>query len=565
MKPDLSLLERRISRSSLGRLSASDFEFLRETLSENRDVTLSFENPVSAMLYLYKKQLKSGKASQRMEQFIVSAAAAHGQGEKTGAPIVHEEARRGPGRRGLLGGEESLHGLPVHLQRTAAALMGRLDKLAEAEQASHAAVAKASPQLAEAHANEVAMLKEETLRRLREIALEQDKAVQKEKAAELSEQTREVVKRTAEGQKERLKMLNKGASPTPSEKVDANLSLLVEGIDPKKVSEATSGMAAYSATSPVSADFVQAYSLLARFFPTDELDPSKALMQFLNETSKGAVAKNPQGKNEYTRYVAFLIKDDKGNVIAAADGAFSAGEKTNVFYLSHIAVLPEFRRTQIATLLETAILTACEGYARDAEKKLGVNYPPDAQGHKIMYAVLETEFASLRPSEISATLGRLIFHGVNGFSVVSAVRYGQSDTTWEEGKPYNSKEWKPVPLYFAIRGIGREVTGKAAVDLLRLMYNGFITGGMCAAGVEADFAYATKGIGAGVHGVPLPKNAEELRSFIQKMGHSEKVMASQYGDTLYAKEYLASAEKAVSLDKVMEIFQAGNREPPRGI
>jgi len=189
------------------------------------------------------------------------------------------------------------------------------------------------------------------------------------------------------------------------------------------------------------------------------------------------------------------------------------------------------------------------------------------QGHKAMYAVLETEFASLRSSEISATLGRLIFHGVNGFSVIETkfLKYRQSDTEWEEGKPYNSREWKSVPLYFAIRGIGRDVTGEAGKELLRLMYNGFVTGGMCAAGVEADWAYAVKSLGAGARGVPLPKNAEELRSFIEKLGHSEKILSTHYGDSLWAKEYLASSEKAVSLNEAMKIFVGGTREPPRGI
>lgn len=577
---DFAVMEKRINAASLGTLGSGSLEFIRDTLQKNWDDASAFDDPLVAMLYIYKKQVQEGMTDPQMEHFLLGA------GARLVGPHTGEATHAKAARKAILPlhGRATLApdtvGYPPLLQRVESVVLKSLRAL-ESAQAKQKRVLERFGQagLMLAHERELHAIREELTIALMRAAAEttagkvQNIGLMRERASEIKEQMLEVIRRTAEGQRHRLSLLKKGQRPSDPIRIETDFSLLAEGVAEEKVRDGTEGLAVSAVSSPISDTFVDAYSILARYFPADELDTPKLLADYHLQTSTGHIEETA-GKRTYNRYALVIIRDEtgeytgkQGTIIAAADGTFSGTEIVNEFYLSHIAVLPRFRRTQIATLLETAVLTLAEEYAMDAERRLGVSYRPGRTGKKLMAMVLETEFPSLRPSEMGLTLGRLLFHGINGFSIIPAshLRYRQSDTTWEEGAPYNAKKWKSVPLYFAIRGIDRPLSGALAQGLLRLMYDGFMSSGMCAEGVEADWEYAISAMSREAAPVPLPRTVEELRRFIEQQGDSVSVLGTHYADSPWAREYLESSERPMSLDEAIARFSRGDRQPPHGI
>lgn len=577
MKANLSFIETKFGKMTARILKEDDFEFLIEHFSDKTELLYSGDSPLSVMFQLYKSQLKKGKVDPGMEKFIISAS-----GEKMrGRELLKATQGKERGKKGIRGqedGQASALKLPKYLTQARDSLLECISQLESKLEKGSKVFERLSVEMLTASRRELAILRSEVEQRVEKIALIENHKLQKEKTEELTEQMNEIITRTEDAQKLRIKMLREGGTVSrPKEIPTVDLKFLAEGINAKDIASESKrqGLTAHIVDSPLSQEYVTATNLLYRFFPPDELDAPVLTMDIVKRTSKGVIEQNPQGKDEYARYGVFYIKDKEGKIIGAADGLFSANKEITAFYLAHIVVLPEFRRSQVATFLETAIINKCEEFARDAEKKLKTTYPEGKMGNKMMFLMLESEFASLRPSELSATLGRLIFHGVNGFSIVPAARYLQSDTEWEEGsKPYNSKEWGTVPLYFAIRGVGHLITGEITMALLRLIYNGFVSAGLCKEGIETDYKYATEKLKGNVDVVPLPKSIDGLQAFIQTQGDSISILKRDFPPEKFSwvAEYLSSSESALSLIDAISRFREltekvrqGRVEPPIGI
>ncbi|MBI5392497.1 hypothetical protein HZA96_01385 [Candidatus Woesearchaeota archaeon] len=322
----------------------------------------------------------------------------------------------------------------------------------------------------------------------------------------------------------------------------------------------------------------RAYVLSAQNFPVTEIDPADVWASCIEDTGKGIVFDSPTGEKVYLRYVCAGIVDtqgrfgEKGGVIAAADGIFEANARTNTLYLSHIATQkgnqtnPELnaRRMGIASALENAMLNVCHEFAEDAEKRLGASYKIiPSTGKKIHAMTLEIEFANLADEEgVKATVGRDIFHGINGVSVcevreqtkdgrTGGVRYAQSDTTRDS---YNSRTWTSVPLYLGVRLVGNEeckiISGLDARAYLDLMYDGFLSQGMPQAGVEADRAYSKIRIGRDVLLNQLPTNAKEAVAFVKDQGTAAQILSRSYTGHNFNKD-LADYKSTIKAEQIV--------------
>jgi len=432
------------------------------------------------------------------------------------------------------------------------------------EKNTHSLVKRYSPELAEANKGEVAFLTEQTIQTLNTISKIKDKALRKEKIDDLHNEISDPegdgkVQRLIDGQNARTKeMLKNGVKPFTPQYVSFDKVFCPKDINVEKLQRASDNFKVESVSVPLSKNFIDAYALYLALFPRDETDTFPKLMAFCNKYADGAVTKNSLGEREYTRHIMLAAKDDKGKVVAIGLGVFIAGAEINEFYLSHIAVLPEYRKSDVATLIETSMISECNKYAKDAEKKLGVSYPLDKNGNKMMYAVIEIDFPSLRPSEIVDTWGRLIYHGKNGTYIIPSMRYLQPDTTYPDGKAYNENDYAPVPLLFSVIPVGdRSVIAKTATQLLRSMEESFKALGNNAEGIEADIKYATEKLNAMdpsaiVPMTHLPRNVEEIKDLIRKLGDADKILEDSYSK--YPQE--ASSEEKLSVDNAALLFLA---------
>jgi|GEM_PF-3558331 hypothetical protein len=575
-KHNLSSLEERVLSRSVSELNPEDFEFLRATLEKNSDISISFENPLAAMFHLYQIQVQKGKVNKEMENFILGAAGPIHRGEQTRAVEVGSSRKV---QRPLLSGEPSfeLNALPRELHSTVRKTFQAVDKLDSYEKKNHDKIATYSAELASAHVWEVAELKKEMETRLKKAVLLKDENVRADAINEICAQIAEIAKRFEDGQKYRLKLLLNGRSLDETKKIEVNFDLVPASMKKQDIinAEKEHNLGVYTITGSLCAEFVRAYARMALIFNTDEID-SAVLSAKAYDSLKDGVIKKPSKNSleqtgpEYLRFVVLSVINEKTKeIIGALDGCISASKETNVFYGGHIAVLPEYRRDRVATYLATATFTACNINIVDAERKLNTSYPAGADGGKVN-ALLECEFASLRPTEIADTLGRLIFHGRMGFNVIPSdvIRYRQPDTELEPGKFVKGEE-NSVPMYIAVRSATGIIDPNHAKEWVRFVYNGFIAGGMDPNAIKWDWKYALSTADgsplASFKAFPLPKNVEELERFVRSQGHMDAILPRHYPNSIYTTEKMAITEKPVSLEDAMSIFKRGNQGPPKGM
>jgi hypothetical protein len=305
-------------------------------------------------------------------------------------------------------------------------------------------------------------------------------------------------------------------------------------------------------------------------------------MEYVAEASAGLVKKNLEGKDEYSRLMLLIIRDDagefgeKGKAIAVAEGTFLADEKKNTFYFTYIGVPQPYRRKHIATLLEAAMFTVADDYARDAEKRLGVSYPTDKNGHKVMSVVGECEYLNLEDMD-SAT--RMFFHRERKFYMLNPkyVRYLQPDLTLEEGMKFDRKKWNPVPLGAMVSDVGGEKPSEEiAIGAMKLMYDGFITSGMNKEDVLECLKYAlanldlTKPLPPDLLVLlPGPTEADLLRFLKEIGGDAVSIYKQDYPGITLAKKFIASVKEQKSIEeavrRLMEAYNGGTKQPPGGM
>jgi hypothetical protein len=598
---NFSKLEEKLSLVSIGHLGKGDFDFLVETLRERPEITVSFENPIMAMFHIYKEQKTKKTKNAKLEEFIMTASTHAMFGDPEGRRknirgALSEEQRverrentvlklaRAHGSVGQILGLDSLvrELRPVMseaLRKQANKMEKEIHRTEDFERRIHARVAKYSYELAEAQEREVRLLRIDAKEKLQMLMLEPDKEVWKESLAEAFVQITEAAKRTRDMQAERLSMLKNRHVPLEDKLVEIDFNFDLVGVARKLQGEAKK-YRFYQVDSSLSPKNVEAEGILQRFFPRYEIDPHVDVNRFLDRTSTGVVEKGLFGTDVYNRAFLFYATDEKGKPVAAVQGTFTATSESNAFYVSQICVLEKHQRNNVVYLLGLALVTESEQFARDAEKKLGVKYPPGTiNKNALMNAIGEMELLSRRPSEIVGTWKRLPMAGKIGYyTPKGAPHYLQVDTTFAPGEKYDAERFTPVPLLAISMGIGRETTGLSHVQSLICMMEGFKDIGNSDEGLRqilkfmlgdkvfgelsstGRFSEATQRELAQLEMIRLPTSRKEVVKFGQMIGDKDQQYATHYKDFKVAKEGLASAEKSVSWDEAFAISSRGGSE-----
>ena len=577
------------SSMKVSELENDELSLLRSGLSENMEVASSFDNPLLAALHICRLSAKKNSkgANRDIEKLVVSMNAKMIAG---GPDATVKEAVESRKQLKLGGSELAASRLSKTLVKLDLEISEKMEKLKEFQKEKEKQVKKSSPEMARAHAEQVAELFEEKSRRILAIEVESggDKKVMKAMAEELSEQFTTMIGYMKELIATQAKLLKKGEKPKKAKEISLDESYLPKKASPESVRDTknllANGYKVEEVPSFLSVEFVHLYSLFVRSFPPDELDPPSAYSEMMG--GKGEVDKNPikggtllsNGNRIYSKYLVACTKDASGKVIGGFDGSVLGNEKVFGLYGAHIVMGEEDRRNGLATMLQTSVITECSKYAGAAEKMLTkalkqeVSYGPE--GKKAVYGIGEIEFPSLRPSEIADTWGRLIYHGKNELNIVAplSLRYAQSDILYEEGGT-----WTPVPLLFGVKCVNGEATGEGTLEMLRLMYASFIIGEMDKEGVMSDWNYATRFLGSkeeigNIAIMRLPTDSDGLVEIMTKgigtesiPGSAENIMRDHYRDHAYTKEYLKSPEKGLGVKEAQRFFDAGNGRAPRGI
>ncbi|MFA5930069.1 MAG: hypothetical protein WC861_04255 [Candidatus Micrarchaeia archaeon] len=276
-----------------------------------------------------------------------------------------------------------------------------------------------------------------------------------------------------------MKLLQPGANK------DALIKVVKEGVYCERLNDINSR------------DFKEAYAMLRRYFPSDELDPATDIveMQFQNGRNYAKLCSQSFSKVApdlkaplYQRYYLVVAKDKEGKIIGVCDGNFIGAKKVNAMYWAHVAVPEVERRRGIATLLFSSTLDLGNEMAHAAEQsfnKIGISasYKTPISGNKLKYFVLETEPVNQEsPGMVSLTWGRLLFHGSLGLSVAPKLRYVQIDLASERGMKFLQSESGGVPLGLAFWEVGAAegtpVTVGTMRDLSGIMRDGFLSAGL---------------------------------------------------------------------------------------
>ncbi len=439
----------------------------------------------------------------------------------------------------------------------------RLDCFRRSEQEARSKITTLSSPLSSVHRREVSTISRALNNQLSQARTIEDSNLREEAERTIHTRFSQIVQRLIAGQRWRAQLLEEGLLPESPSPITPNYSLLPTTFDPTKVSASTKGLRVYDVVSPITPSFSEGYLLLSQFFPLDEIASSVSRMSYLKTASKGLILTKNDGP-AYIRAVFFIVVDEtgeltgeKGKVIAAADGSFLANKTTTAFHLEHIASLPEYRRSSVATLLEIAIATRCNEYAKDAERQLGVVYPTNNPGTKLQLMILETEFPSLRQTEIKQTFGRIVFHSKNGFSIIDPLEfpYRQPDQNWDSTMSFSPEQWGSVPLFLAVRPFTSVVSATVLTDSLRLLFDSYVLLGASKQGVDYDFANTIRNLSSRTPRViPLPQTPEELKLFIESTGYTSKLLASAYPDACYTKEYLSGGEADLPIEDAIRYF-----------
>jgi len=284
---------------------------------------------------------------------------------------------------------------------------------------------------------------------------------------------------------ENVRLETKMALLQPGVNKDALVNVMKEGVYCERLMD------------PNSRGFKEAYAMLRKYFPSDELDPATDLveMQVQNTRNFAKLCTKDYAKVApdlsaplYQRYYLIVAKDRDGKIIGVCDGNFIGTKKASAMYWAHVAVPEPQRRRGIATLLYSSTLDLGNEMAHAADQsfaKIGIKaaYNTSIPGNKLKYFVLETEPVNQESQDaVAITWGRLLFHGSLGLSVIPKLRYVQIDLESERGVPFRQQESGGVPLTLAFSEVGSDGTPAATAGMARalsaIMREGFLSAGI---------------------------------------------------------------------------------------
>jgi len=302
------------------------------------------------------------------------------------------------------------------------------------------------------------------------------------------------------------------------------------------------GLAAFEVLDGKGRDAMEGYVLLARTFGMDEIDGPEVTRHLLEEgrRRKGIVEMTGaigEKHRIWHRWVMMVVRDKRGRILAAADGAVVATKSANVYYASHIATRSDLRSKGIGTWLSALKLQAANDHLPEAEAALATTFPgePGAPPTKLMGEVAEIEFPDPSPGGASS-IRRLAFHARQGRRVLWPCRYGQPDTNYVEER-FDPEKWNSVPMFISYRGLMKGCRdSRHAVMGVELLYDSFAAGGR--PGPEWDRAHLRKGLKRDGRCalVPLPRGDAQLRPFVRKTGWLLDLLARYYPEHRYTRE-----------------------------